>query len=89
MLPLPIWSYATEHGNVKEENNIQPTTWKETDIIKPTIAENATEYGDVEEEDITQPTIGKKTDILKPAVAENVDSDLMVYSRRPRLPMQE
>ncbi|RVW17646.1 Retrovirus-related Pol polyprotein from transposon RE1 [Vitis vinifera] len=64
MLPLPIWSHATEH-------------------------ENATEYGDVEEEDITQPTIGKKTDILKPAVAENVDSDLMVYSRRPRLPMQE
>ena len=56
MLPLPIWSHATEHG-------------------------------DVEEVDIIQPVVEKETSIIKPTVAENVDLDLMVYSKRPRLPV--
>ena len=31
----------------------------------------------------------EKADIIQAATAENVDSDLMAYSRRPRLPIQE
>ena len=47
------------------------------------------EHGDVEEIGIIQPTTKKEIDIIKPAVAENADSNLMVYTRRLRLPMQE
>ena len=46
------------------------------------------EHGDVEEVDNIQAAIGKKNDIIKPTVAENVDSNLMVYSRRPGLSIQ-
>lgn len=50
---------------------------------------HSTEYADVEEVDIMQPAAAKETYVIQPAVAENVDSDLMVNSRKPRLPMQE
>ncbi|KAL6338368.1 hypothetical protein AAG906_018739 [Vitis piasezkii] len=43
----------------------------------------------IEDVDNIQPVVGKEIDIIKPAVVENSDSNLMVYSRRPRLPMQE
>ena len=89
MLPSPIWSRTIEHGDVEEVNNIQPTSRKETDIIKPIVVENAIEHGDVEEIGIIQPTAKKEIDIIKTAVAENADSNLMVYTRRLRLPMQE
>ena len=89
MLLFPIWSHATKHGDVEEVNNIQPVTQKEADIIKPTVAEDAIEHGDVEKVDIIQLATRKESDIIKPIVVENVDSDLMVYSRRPRLSMQE
>ena len=71
MLLFPIWSHATKHGDVEEVNNIRSATWKETDIIKPALAENAIEHGDVEEIGIIQPTTKKEIDIIKPAVAEN------------------
>ena len=87
--PLLFWSHATEHGDVEQVDNIQPAIGKETNIIKPVVVENATKHGDVEEIDNIQPAAGKETHIIKPAIAENADSDLMVYSTRPRLPMQE
>ena len=89
MLSLPIWSHTIEDGDVEDVDNIQPITEKEIDIIKPTVVENTTKYGDIKKVDNIQPVVGKEIDIIKPAVVENSDSNLMVYSRRPRLPMQE
>ena len=44
----------------------------------------------MEKVDNIQPVATKETNSCrKPTTVENVDSDLMVYSRRPRLPMQE
>ena len=73
MLPLLVWSHA------------------------------ATKHGDVEKADNIQPAATTEADVIKPiqpaapietdttklVVAENANSDLMVYSRRPRLQMQE
>ncbi|KAL6335800.1 hypothetical protein AAG906_039563 [Vitis piasezkii] len=58
MLPLPIWSHATEHGDKRNWHH------------KTNNSKNVIEHGDVEEVNNIQPTIGKETDIIKPIVAK-------------------